>query len=162
MPPTDRRGTRPVLALTVQRALRAHDRAGVPRATELRRWARAALRDRSVEVAVRIVGEDEARTLNNDYRGRDYATNVLTFVYDDAPVPGMPLYGDIVLCAPVVVREASEQGKPVEAHFAHLMVHGMLHLQGFDHETDAEAEVMEALETQILAGLGIRDPYGAG
>ncbi|MBA4741338.1 MAG: rRNA maturation RNase YbeY [Azoarcus sp.] len=151
--------SRPTLALTVQRALKAHERAGVPRAPALRRWARAALRDHSVEVAVRLVGEDEGRALNRDYRGRDYATNVLTFVYDDAPVPGMPLFGDIVLCAPVVSREAFEQGKPLDAHFAHLMVHGMLHLQGFDHETASEAEEMEALETAILATLGYGDPY---
>ncbi|AUN94509.1 rRNA maturation RNase YbeY [Pseudazoarcus pumilus] len=151
--------TRPTLALTVQRALRASEREGVPRAPDLRRWARAALRDRSVEAAVRIVGEDEGRVLNRDYRKRDYATNVLTFVYDDAPVPGMPLFGDIVLCAPVVVREAREQGKPLDAHFAHLMVHAMLHLQGFDHETASEAEEMETLETAILATLGYGNPY---
>ena len=126
----------------------------------MRRWARAALRDRDIEVAVRLVGEEEGRSLNQDYRGRDYATNVLTFTYgDDAEVEGLPLYGDIVLCVPVVVREAQEQGKAVAAHFAHLMVHGMLHLQGFDHESEAEAEIMEALETEILAGLGIDDPY---
>lgn len=147
------------LSMSVQRALRAGERAHAPKADALRRWARAALRDRDVEVAVRLVGEDEGRTLNRDYRGRDYATNVLTFVYDDSPVPEMPLFGDIVLCVPVVVREAAEQGKTVEAHFAHLMAHGMLHLQGFDHETAEEAEVMEALETEILAGLGIDDPY---
>lgn len=151
--------TRPTLALTVQRALKAHEREGVPRAPALRRWAHAALRDRSVEAAVRIVGEDEGRALNRDYRGRDYATNVLTFVYDDALVPEMPLFGDIVLCAPVVAREALEQGKRPDAHFAHLMVHAMLHLQGFDHETTAEAEQMEALETSILATLGYGDPY---
>ena len=151
---------RPTLSLNVQRALKLAERKHAPRAPELRRWARAALRERDVEVAVRLVGEDEGRELNREYRGRDYATNVLTFVYgDEMPLEGMPLYGDLVLCVPVVVREAAEQGKAVEAHFAHLMVHGMLHLQGFDHEEPAEAEVMEALETEILAGLGIADPY---
>jgi probable rRNA maturation factor len=152
--------TQPTLSLSVQRALRVAERAEAPRASELRRWARAALRDRDVEVAVRLVGEEEGRALNRDYRGRDYATNVLTFVYgDEAGVEGMPLFGDIVLCVPVVVREAQEQGKALAAHFAHLMVHGMLHLQGFDHEIPDEAEAMEALETEILAGLGIGDPY---
>jgi probable rRNA maturation factor len=151
---------RPKLSLSVQRALRVTEREHAPRAPELRRWARAALRDRDVEVAVRLVGEDEGRALNHDYRGRDYATNVLTFVYgDEADVEGMPLYGDIVLCVPVVLREAAEQGKLPRAHFAHLMVHGMLHLQGFDHETASDAERMEALETRLLAGLGIGDPY---
>lgn len=148
------------LSMNVQRALKAAEREHAPKAVELRRWARAALRDRDIEVAVRLVGEEEGRSLNQDYRGRDYATNVLTFTYgDDAEVEGLPLYGDIVLCVPVVVREAQEQGKAVAAHFAHLMVHGMLHLQGFDHESEAEAEIMEALETEILAGLGIDDPY---
>jgi probable rRNA maturation factor len=148
------------LGLNVQRALKTAEREHAPRAPDLRRWARAAVRERDLELAVRLVGEDEGRTLNHDYRGRDYATNVLTFVYgDEAEVEGMPLYGDIVLCVPVIVREAQEQGKAVAAHFAHLMVHGMLHLQGFDHETTADAEIMEALETEILAGLGISDPY---
>ena len=159
---TAAQSTRATLSMNVQRALKVAEREHAPRAVDLRRWARAALRDRDAEVAVRLVGEDEGRALNRDYRGRDYATNVLTFVYDEAAAPGMPLFGDIVLCVPVVVREAQEQGKAVAAHFAHLMVHGMLHLQGFDHETEAEAEVMEALETEILAGLGISDPYRAG
>lgn len=150
---------RPTLSMGVQRALRANEREHAPKAVDLRRWARAALRERDVELAVRLVGEDEGLALNRDYRGRDYATNVLTFVYDEASVPGMPLCGDIVLCVPVVVREATEQGKAPAAHFAHLMVHGMLHLQGFDHETPQEAEVMEALETRILAQLDIGDPY---
>ena len=150
---------RPTLSMSVQRALKAAEREHAPKAVDLRRWARAALRERDVEVAVRLVGEDEGLALNRDYRGREYATNVLTFVYDEAGAPDMPLYGDIVLCVPVVVREASEQGKAPAAHFAHLMVHGMLHLQGFDHETTQEAEIMEALETRILAQLEIGNPY---
>lgn len=150
------------LSLNVQRALKQADRADVPRAETLRKWARAALRDRDVEVAVRLVSEDEGRRLNHEYRGRDYATNVLTFTYgDEFDVAGMPLVGDVVLCVPVVLREAVEQGKTPEAHFAHLMVHGMLHLQGFDHELPAEAEEMEALETALLAGLGFDDPYAS-
>ena len=97
---------------------------------------------------MRIVDEEEGRELNRDYRGKDYATNVLTFAYDegeDMPLPeGLPLMGDLVLCRQVVEREAAEQGKPLDAHYAHLSVHGMLHLQGFDHEIDAEADAMEA------------------
>lgn len=145
--------------MSVQRALKVVEREHAPKAVELRRWSRAALRRRDVEVTVRLVGEDEGLALNRDYRGREYATNVLTFAYDEASVPDMPLCGDIVLCVPVVVREAIEQGKAPAAHFAHLMVHGMLHLQGFDHETTQEAEEMEALERQILAHLDIGDPY---
>jgi probable rRNA maturation factor len=105
---------------------------------------------------VRVVGAAEARRLNRDYRGRDYPTNVLSFAYGgrrDAP------QGDLVLCAPVVAREAREQGKAVRAHYAHLIVHGLLHLRGFDHEDDGEARRMEARERRILAGLGIKNPY---
>jgi probable rRNA maturation factor len=136
--------------------------AELPSAAELNRWARAALQAdvRQAEISLLIVDADEGQTLNRDYRGKDYATNVLSFALNEGePVPGMPLFGDLVLCAPVVEREAAEQGKPLAAHYAHLTVHGMLHLQGFDHEDDAEAEVMEALETRILAALGYPDPY---
>lgn len=151
------------LSMTVQRALKKADREHAPRAESLRRWARVAVRERDVEVTVRLVSEDEGRRLNHDYRGRDYATNVLTFTYgDEFELPDgadMPQMGDVVLCVPVVLREAAEQGKTVEAHFAHLVVHGMLHLQGFDHETPEEAEAMEALEIALLAGLGFSNPY---
>jgi len=136
--------------------------ADLPSAAELSRWARAALQAdvRQAEISLLIVDVDEGQSLNRDYRGKDYATNVLSFALNEGePVPGMPLFGDLVLCAPVVAREAAEQGKPLDAHYAHLTVHGMLHLQGFDHEDDAEAEVMEALETRILASLGYPDPY---
>ena len=103
---------------------------------------------------------DEGRQLNHDYRGKDYATNVLSFALNEGdPVPGLPLIGDLVLCAPVVEKEAAEQNKPLQAHYAHLLVHGMLHLQGFDHEQDDEAETMEALETVIMQRLGYPDPY---
>lgn len=105
------------------------------------------------------MGTDEGRDLNRDYRGKDYATNVLTFVYDDAAIDGMPLMGDLVFCDEVVRREAREQNKPLFAHYAHLVVHGVLHLQGYDHENDADAEVMEALETQIVMNLGYDNPY---
>jgi probable rRNA maturation factor len=142
---------KPKLALSVQYAAKPDD---VPSRGRIRRWVQAALQ-KPAELTVRVVVEDEGRTLNRDYRGKDYATNVLTFVYDDAPV----LAGDIVLCAPVVSREAHEQGKTSEAHYAHLVVHGVLHLQGCDHENDADAQAMEALETGILKGLGYDDPY---
>ncbi len=116
---------------------------------------------------MRLVGEAEGRALNRDYRGKDYATNVLTFAYAEGEaLPGLPeaagdvpLAGDLVLCVPVVVREAAAQGKTLEAHFAHLVVHGMLHLQGYDHENETEAAEMEALETVILRELGYADPY---
>jgi len=105
---------------------------------------------------VRIVGEDEGRELNKSYRKKDYATNVLTFDYAQEPV----VMADLVLCAPVVAREAKEQGKTLAAHYAHLLVHGALHAQGWDHETSkADAEEMEAYEVEILAGLGVKDPY---
>lgn len=155
----------PVLGLEVQKAVEGEDKANSPRKNHIRRWARAALRE-DAEVTVRLVGEEEGRALNRDYRGKDHATNVLTFAYAEGEaLPGLPeadagpLAGDLVLCVPVVVREAAAQGKTLEAHFAHLVVHGMLHLQGYDHEDEAEAAAMEALETAILRGLGYADPY---
>ncbi len=129
-----------------------------------RRWCQAALQrqHQHAQVSLLVVDEAEGRQLNHDYRGKDYATNVLSFALNEGDtVAGMPLFGDLVFCAPVVAREAAEQGKTLEAHYAHLTVHGMLHLQGFDHEQDDEAEVMEALETVILAKLGYDDPYAA-
>jgi len=147
------------LDLSVQYAC---NREGVPSRIDFRRWLRAA-EPGAARITVRIVDEDEGRELNRDYRGKDYATNVLTFAYDegeDMPLPeGLPLMGDLVLCRQVVEREAAEQGKALEAHYAHLSVHGMLHLQGFDHIDDAEAEEMEAREREVLAGLGYPDPY---
>lgn len=144
------------LALEIQRASRA---AHVPPDARLRRWARAAL-GREATVTLRIVAEAEARRLNREYRGRDYATNVLTFAYG---VDGRgALAGDVVICAPVVAREARSQGKPVEAHYAHLLVHGLLHLQGLDHEAGREARRMERREREILAELGFPDPYREG
>jgi probable rRNA maturation factor len=128
--------------------------ANIPTKPMFQKWAKAALRV-DTEVTIRIVDEDEARALNSQYRAKDYATNVLTFPLTEDPY----LMGDIVICAPVVAAEAAAQNKPLEAHFAHLTVHGMLHLSGFDHETEAEAELMEALEVQILAKLGYANPY---
>ena len=135
----------------------APHRAALPRAQVLR-WLRAALGAdvRLAEIAVRVVGADEGRQLNRDFRGKDYATNVLTFDYSVAP----QLAADLVLCAPVVAREAAELATPLAQHYAHLLVHGALHAQGWDHETsEQEAEAMEARETAILAALGMPDPY---
>ena len=144
---------KPALSLSVQYASNAPD---LPTRPQVRRWARAAL-EGAAAVTVRFVDAIEGRALNAEYRGKDYATNVLTFVYDDEH----PRAGDIVLCAPVVRREAVAQGKPLAGYHAHLVIHGMLHLQGFDHERNADAAVMEARETAILATLGLPDPYAA-
>ena len=139
----------------------ALSRRGLPAAASFRRWATAALHGRikRADLALRIVDEREGRALNRHYRGKDYATNVLSFPADLPEGVELPILGDIVLCAPVVAREAREQGKALNAHYAHLTVHGVLHLLGFDHEDEREAEAMELLERQILAGLGIDDPY---
>jgi probable rRNA maturation factor len=140
-------------------------RKGVPAAASFRRWVAAALEGRTeeAELSIRIVGEDEGRALNRQYRGRDYATNVLSFPAElPEGLPAgvtFPLLGDLVVCAPVVAAEAAAQGKPAADHYAHLTVHGSLHLLGWDHEDEADAEAMEALERAILAGLGVRDPY---
>jgi len=132
----------------------AGGRAGLPVRADFRRWARAALAG-SGQVTIRLVDADEGRALNRDYRGKDYATNVLSFPYESQPA----VVGDLVICPAVVAREAAEQGKPPLVHYAHLTVHGMLHLQGRDHDNDADAETMEAEETRILATLGYADPY---
>jgi probable rRNA maturation factor len=136
--------------LIIQRASRA---AHIPPDATLRKWAAAAL-SRAAAVTLRYVAEAEARSLNSEYRGRRYATNVLTFIYC-----ARPLEGDIVICAPVVAREAKAQGKSARAHHAHLLVHGLLHLQGFDHERPRDAARMEARERAILKRLGFADPY---
>ncbi|USJ00103.1 rRNA maturation RNase YbeY [Xanthomonas prunicola] len=143
-------------------------RAGLPSAVSFRKWVAAALkgRIREADLAIRVVDEKEGCSLNHHYRGKDYATNVLSF---PAELPEglpkgikMPLLGDLVICAPVVAREAAEQGKSLTAHYAHLTVHGTLHLLGWDHEDDKEADAMEQLEREILADLGIDDPYAGG
>src|SRR5512133_122471 len=131
-------------------------RAHVTRA-DARRWVQAALLA-PAELTLRFVDAEEGRALNRDYRGKDYATNVLTFAYtedEDAEVT----QADIILCTDVLEKEAAEQGVTIAAHAAHLVVHGVLHAQGYDHEDDAEAAEMEALEIEILAGLGIANPY---
>ena len=136
-------------------------RAGLPAAGTLRAYAEAALAGRREdgELSVRIVDADEGRALNRDYRDKDYATNVLSFAAELPPGVPLPILGDLVLCAPVIAREAEEQGKPLKHHYAHMLVHGVLHLLGHDHMEEAEAEAMEAIEREVLAGLGIPDPY---
>ena len=142
----------------------AAPRAGVPAAVSFRKWVAAALkgRIREADLAIRIVDEREGQALNRHYRGKDYATNVLSFPAELPEGVTLPLRGDLVICAPVVAREAAEQGKPVAAHYAHLTVHGVLHLLGWDHEHDKDAEAMEQLEREVLAELGLPDPYAAG
>ena len=127
---------------------------------KIRRWVQAALLG-PAELTIRFVDADEGRTLNRDYRTRDYATNVLTFAYNEVEEIGAdePTRADIILCTDVLEREAGEQKKTVEEHAAHLVVHGVLHAQGYDHMDDEEATEMEGLETEILATLGISDPY---
>ena len=143
---------KPALRLSLQMPDGRH-RAVLPR-HRVARWIRAAL-DAPAEIAVRIVDADEGRALNRDYRAKDYATNVLTFDYAREPV----VAADLVLCAPVVEREAAEQGIALEAHYAHLLVHGTLHAQGWDHGNAREARAMEARESALLAALGFPDPY---
>lgn len=143
---------RPPLALSLQFADPRH-RDRLPR-HRVARCLRAAL-EAPGQFTVRIVGEDEGRGMNRDFRGKDYATNVLTFDYEHEPT----VVADLVLCAPVVAREARELRTPLEAHYAHLLVHGALHAQGWDHEADDDAEAMEQREREILAALGLPDPY---
>lgn len=138
--------------LTLQNPARSPS---VPTPRTLRRWARAALKCPAA-VAVRVVGSAEGRQLNRTWRGRDYATNVLSFAYGS---DGSLLCGDLVLCAPVLAREARQQGKRLISHYAHLVVHGLLHLQGEDHESESQARRMEARERRILKSLGYADPY---
>ena len=132
----------------------ARHRAALPR-HNVARWIRHAL-ESDAEITVRIVGSEEGKTLNRDYRQKDYATNVLTFDYTRAPL----VTADLVLCAPVIAKEAKENKKALAAHYAHLLVHGTLHAQGYDHETSSkDAEAMEAREVAVLASLGVKNPY---
>ncbi len=157
---TASRAAVPVAArsIVVQRRVAA---AGLPSPANLRRWATAALGDAAGDLTIRIVDSEESARLNAAWRGKPYATNVLSFtagsefagIDDEAPI------GDLVICAPVVAREAAEQGKALSAHWAHMVIHGSLHLLGYDHEEESAAEVMEARERVILAGLGFADPY---
>lgn len=134
----------------------------LPSEAQLRQWCELALRQRTApsELTIRIVDEAEGRELNHTWRGKDYPTNVLSFPADiPEGLLDIPLLGDLVICAPVVAREATEQGKAASAHWAHLVIHGCLHLLGYDHLDDEEAEEMEGLERQLLAELGYPDPY---
>ncbi|MDP1557797.1 MAG: rRNA maturation RNase YbeY [Nitrosomonas sp.] len=132
----------------------ATDAATIPTRQQFRRWVRSALKQ-DAEITLRIVDEQEGSALNRQFRGKKTATNVLTFVYDET----QPLSGDIVLCATVIEKEAQQQRKDLVAHYAHLTVHGILHLQGYDHENNTDAAIMEQLETEIVAKLGYGDPY---
>lgn len=136
-------------------------RRGLPAAVSFRRWTAAALegRIRRADLAIRLVGEREGRAFNRHYRGRDYATNVLSFPAELPEGVKLPVLGDLIICAPVVAREARTQGKDLDAHYAHLTIHGVLHLLGMNHEDPREADVMEEIERQILADLGFPDPY---
>ena len=142
----------PKFSLAVQYATQAEN---IPARPRFRRWIKSSLQ-REAQIVLRIVDESEGRELNKNFRGKDYATNVLTFVYDDADVV---LSGDVVICAPVVEREAREQNKELHAHYAHLAIHASLHLQGYDHENEQDATTMESLETAIMIKLGYADPY---
>ncbi len=139
------------LTLTIQYGSKFPE---TPNRQQFRQWTKAALAQ-NAEIVIRIVDHEEGLSLNQRFRGKSYPTNVLTFTYDDS----LPLTGDIVLCAPVVIREAQEQHKSIEAHYAHLTIHGVLHLQGYDHETDSEAADMEQIESQLMIQLGYSDPY---
>ena len=147
------------LAVSVQNHV---GRKGVPLARSFEQWVRAALAGRKsgrVEIGIALFGEAEARRLNRDYRGKDYATNVLSFPYEAIRSERSPTLGDLAICPRVVAREARAQGKRARDHFAHLTVHGTLHLLGYDHERARDAACMEAIERRVLAGLGIPDPY---
>lgn len=143
---------KPTLSLSLQFADKRH-KDTLPR-HKVARWIKAAL-DTDAEIAVRLVDAQEGQALNRDFRKKDYATNVLTFDYAQAPV----VMADLIICAPVIEQEAQEQGKTLEAHYAHMLVHGTLHAQGWDHLKKKQAEAMEAREREILAGLGFADPY---
>jgi probable rRNA maturation factor len=169
----------PGIQVGVQFAAR---RSGVPHASSLARWAHAAYeagcahssRDAGAELTIRVVGAAESRRLNRTWRQKDKPTNVLSFPVDPAgvsieasgagafgPGSGAPVLGDLAICAPVVAREAREQGKTARAHWAHMVIHGVLHLLGYDHENDRQARRMESLEARILGELGYPDPYAA-
>lgn len=141
----------PKLQLSLQIA---SNMAHIPKPAHFKKWVNATLRV-DTEVTIRIVDVEEGRMLNHTYRGKDYATNVLTFPLTEYP----HLLGDIIICAPIVEAEAKAQNKPLEAHFAHLTVHGVLHLHGYDHETEAQAALMESIEVTTLQKLGYSNPY---
>ncbi|MCG7899904.1 MAG: rRNA maturation RNase YbeY [Candidatus Thiodiazotropha lotti] len=145
--------------LEIQRIV--EDSEASPSDRQLSAWAEAALgeSDHQVEMVIRIVDESESRQLNRDYRGMDKPTNVLSFPFESPPEVALPLLGDLVICAPVVSAEARQQNKTLEAHWAHMVVHGTLHLQGYDHQDDQQAQLMEDKERQILQALNFSNPY---
>lgn len=147
-----------MIDLDLQIAVEAPD---LPSEDDILRWVEAAVGDamEEAQLTVRITDEAEIRELNATYRGKDYATNVLSFPFEAPPGVDLPLLGDIVVCAAVVAREAAEQGKPLQAHWAHMVIHGTLHLLGYDHIEEADAEEMEGLEIALLADLGYANPY---
>jgi probable rRNA maturation factor len=146
------------LDLEIQYATKSQS---LPTTDEFRLWVTAALAGRrsEAELAIRLVGDEESRRLNKKYRGKDKSTNVLSFPADFPAEMVSPLLGDLVICAPVVLRESEEQGKTANAHWAHLVVHGVLHLLGYDHQDADEATAMESLEKEILSGMNLPDPY---
>lgn len=146
------------LLLEIQRESLSVD---LPGDDKLQEWAKAALNSyhQQVELVIRIVDEDESRSLNREYRGNDRPTNVLSFPFEAPQVVESDLLGDLVICAPVVAAEAAAQKKSVEAHWAHMVIHGVLHLQGHDHQNEREADEMESLEVEILSRMGFPDPY---
>lgn len=152
------RGSEEAHEIEVQRVSTA---ANLPATASIIAWARAGLAgcEHPLELTIRIVDAAESQALNARFRHRDAPTNVLSFPFEAPPGITLPILGDIVICAPVVHAEAAEQGKPPEAHWAHMVIHGVLHLRGYDHQTDDDAEEMESLETQLLARLGWPDPY---
>jgi probable rRNA maturation factor len=143
------------LVLTLQYAV---DKTNLPKRNQIKKWALAAL-FHDAELTIRFVDEEEGKQLNSDFRNKSYATNVLSFVYDDVINDKSTITGDIVLCTSVIAQEALQQNKKLEAHYAHLIVHGVLHLQEYDHQQETEAEQMERLETEIMLNLGYADPY---
>ncbi|OBS09972.1 rRNA maturation RNase YbeY [Acidihalobacter prosperus] len=155
MPDSNRAEATPAVEIEVQRASTLPS----PPDEQLRVWVEAAMRTPGRALLLRYVDADESRALNSEYRGRDKPTNVLSFPFELPPGVDDPHLGDLVICVPVIEAEAREQGKPLDAHHAHMVVHGLLHLQGYDHETDADAARMEALEIEILRRLGYDNPY---
>jgi len=137
----------------------AYPAADTPSVEEFKRWAGSALRQPNGELTIRLVDRKESQELNRNYRGKDKPTNVLSFPFEAPEHLPSHFLGDLVICAPVVVAEAREQDKPVTSHWAHMVIHGMLHLQGYDHQDDAQAEEMEQLERRIMSDLGYPDPY---
>jgi probable rRNA maturation factor len=146
------------IILDIQSASSSED---TPDDQSIKRWVSAALGSKTgdTELSIRIVDESEGKTLNETYRGASGPTNVLSFPFDEKTPEPIPLIGDIVICAPVVAREAQEQNKALNAHWAHMIIHGVLHLLGYDHQIDTEAAIMEALETEIMHKLGFPPPY---